>query len=252
MNRLLWGIAFCSLFMAEISETKAFSPFQSFALQTSLPISLVDSTEEDSISTLEVSCLLNGLVNVQKSVPEIQVALHLSSTNNFTETALYVGLKKAYLHKETVAMLAQANSNLKAIHPGYSILILDAAQPFSVQKKLAILATQKLDKSNFNHLETGKKPGIKCYGVAVDVTIVDEKGTPLDMGTNYFAFEPQVQPKMESKYLKSNTLTETQVNNRLLLRKVMTEAGFIQSDSKWWQFESVPRKAAAKKYQALE
>lgn len=212
----------------------------------------IDSLEEDSISTLEVSCLLNGMVNVQKTLPQVNVALHFSTTNNFTQKAISAGLKKAYLQKETVAQLAKAAQLLKERHPEYQFLILDAAQSFSHQKIIYNAASQLGQSVAFNHLPSPKKPSEKAYGIALDITLVDSLGQPLDMGSNYFEFHQKVQPKLEAKLMKKGTLTPEQLKNRLLLRSVMTEAGFVQNETKWWQFEAMTKNAASKKYPVLE
>ena len=68
-------------------------------------------------------------------------------------------------------------------------------------------------------------------GAAIDLTIVDEKKASIDMGSTIgqlieIAKVPTVSPG----------LTEEQQDNRLLLREIMTLAGFAPYDFEWWHF----------------
>lgn len=234
------------------STSNSFAPSPAYFEHHQLLLQQPDSTTEDSVSTLEVNFLLGGLVNVQKTLPEISVDLKFATPENFTKSIVYNGLKKAYLQKEVVAQLEVALANLKAIHPNYNLLIYDATQPHSAQQKIWDSALKLNLEKGTNHLSNPKKSSIQNYGVAVDITIVDENGKPLDMGTDYFEFSLIAKPKLEDKFLKNKQLTQQQLDNRQLQRQTMEAAGFIPSDTKWWQFEAMSLKAAAKKYSRLE
>jgi len=97
-----------------------------------------------------------------------------------------------------------------------------------------------------------KAGSIHNYGCAVDITISDMSGTRLDMGTPLDFFGELAQPRYEEKFLKEGKLTEEQVANRRLLRKVMYAAGFQGIKNEWWHFEAFDKKHIRKTYSIVE
>ncbi|MBE3108916.1 MAG: hypothetical protein IMZ46_00135 [Acidobacteria bacterium] len=87
---------------------------------------------------------------------------------------------------------------------------------------------------------------------AIDLTIIDEKGLELDMGTTFDYFGDLAQPRWENAFLKKGVLTANQVLNRRLLRKVMTEAGFISIPSEWWHYDAFPAAEVRKRFKLIE
>ncbi len=67
-------------------------------------------------------------------------------------------------------------------------------------------------------------------GVAVDVTLVDEGGQDLDMGTRFDTMDAA------SHLLAAGHSTGVQ-RNRFLLLGIMKLAGFIELNEEWWHFE---------------
>ena len=72
------------------------------------------------------------------------------------------------------------------------------------------------------------------------------------MGTDYDHFGVLAWPIKEKEMLKQKRLNQNQVNNRQLLRKVMSKAGFYNLKTEWWHFNSLSRSAASKKYSIIE
>jgi D-alanyl-D-alanine dipeptidase len=66
--------------------------------------------------------------------------------------------------------------------------------------------------------------------VAVDLTLVDEQGQNLDMGT---AFDAMV----EQSHHFHPSLTPVVHRNRFLLLGIMTQAGFQSLDEEWWHYQ---------------
>ena len=97
-----------------------------------------------------------------------------------------------------------------------------------------------------------KSGSIHNYGSAVDLTVVDEKGVPLDMGTPYDFFGDLAQPKYENKFLKEGKLTQKQIENRKILRKSMENAGFKNISNEWWHFDAFPRAITKKRFKIIE
>jgi D-alanyl-D-alanine dipeptidase len=60
------------------------------------------------------------------------------------------------------------------------------------------------------------------------------------MGTPFDGFTALVEPRLEAEFLASGALSASQIDNRLLLRKVMTQAGFHVLPIEWWHFDALP------------
>jgi D-alanyl-D-alanine dipeptidase len=81
--------------------------------------------------------------------------------------------------------------------------------------------------------------------------VADEKGKPLEMGTKYDFFGEMAYPKEEARLLKEGKLTKKAIDNRLILRKAMMQAGFTAIDYEWWHFNAFSRKTAKQMFQVI-
>ncbi len=184
-----------------------------------------------------------------KNSDAIALDLRYATANNFTGKNLYGVFNRAFLHKIAADKLAHAAANLKAAQPKYRLLILDALRPRSVQ----YLLWEKVRGTDQQKYVANPKGGsIHNFGFAVDITIVDASGKELDMGTAFDDFTPLAQPVLEEQFLKSGRLTQQQIQNRHLLRKVMEDAGFIQLPLEWWHFEALAKTEVKKNYFIVE
>ena len=75
---------------------------------------------------------------------------------------------------EAAKALLQAQKRLKELYPGYSLIIYDAARPMSVQQKMWNVV--KGTSQNIYVSNPARGGGLHNYGLAVDVSIADEKG----------------------------------------------------------------------------
>lgn len=114
-----------------------------------------------------------GLVNVGRMDPTLKIDLMYTRADNFTGKVLYEDLQKAYLHPEAAKALLQAQKRLKELYPGYSLIIYDAARPMSVQQKMWNVV--KGTSQNIYVSNPARGGGLHNYGLAVDVSIADEK-----------------------------------------------------------------------------
>jgi D-alanyl-D-alanine dipeptidase len=191
-----------------------------------------------------------GLVDISTIDDTIQVDLVNSDPkNNYFRENYYNGLDKAYLRKEVAIKLSKAQKILKAKHPKYSLLILDAARPRSVSKKMY----EKMKGTKFEkYVANPQKGSMHNYGIAVDITIVDEKSKELDMG-----FSPFRKSNLElywqfAKMKIGFKLNKRQTENRMLLSDTMKKAGFFPLSYEWWHFNGMPKQQARKKYKIIE
>lgn len=190
-----------------------------------------------------------GLVDVTELDSSLAVKLMYTQADNFTGEVLYDDLSEAYLHPDAAHALVKAQRALKKLHPSYSLLIYDAARPMSVQKKMwnVVKGTAKYKYvSNPN-----RGGGLHNYGLAVDISIQDSLGQPLPMGTKVDHLDAEAHITQESELVRNGKMSETERQNRILLRKVMKEAGFRALPSEWWHFNFCSRDVARQKYKLI-
>ena len=189
-----------------------------------------------------------GLIDVRTLDFNIRVVLPYSSSDNFTGQVLYESSQYAYLQPDVAAMLAKASKLLREKYPKYYLLVMDAARPLSVQQKMwdAVKGTP-----NNIYVANPRKTGLHNYGAAVDVTITNEYGVELDMGTPFDFFGLEAQPAKEAEMLKQRKLTQEQLDNRQILRNVMNKAGFITYQREWWHFNACNLAEAKNKYKVI-
>lgn len=208
--------------------------------------------DEDSViktTTFEQSLEKQGLINIQSLDPTIQVELKYATTDNFTKQALYDELKDAYLHPIAASKLVVAQKLLKEIDDSLSLRIYDAVRPLSVQRKM-YKVVQNTPYSKY--VANPERTGLHNYGIAVDLTICDVDGNPLDMGTEFDFFGRVAGINEEEILIKEGKLTRLQVNNRNLLRKVMTDAGFLTIRGEWWHFNAISLSEAKKNTKLID
>ncbi|MDR0575418.1 MAG: M15 family metallopeptidase [Tannerella sp.] len=192
-----------------------------------------------------------GLMDVCFWEPSIQSYLVYTTGDNFTGKPLYNSrLTKAWLHPRAVKMLIRAQDILRKERPDLFILIYDAARPIEVQRTMAEWA----EKTNNEYYvaDPAVGGGLHNYGMAVDVTLVDEKGEWLPMGTPFDFFGPEAHTDKEDDLLKRRRLTPSEYKNRKLLRRIMEEAGFTSIASEWWHFNACSREEAKEKYLLID
>ena len=199
----------------------------------------------------ELSMQKQGLVEVTSQVPGVLVELKYATADNFMKKDVYGCLTHAYLQKETMAKLKKAQTLLEKEHPGYHLLIYDAARPLSKQWELWNTLTEYPPAKRRTYVADPKEHSIHNYGSAIDLTVADEKGNPLEMGTKYDFFGELAYPKEEARFLKAGKLSQKAIENRLILRKAMTQAGFTAIDYEWWHFNAFSRKVAKQLFQVV-
>lgn len=168
--------------------------------------------------------------------PHVRLDLRYASFQNISGHDLYCGATRAYLQKEAAVKLRKAIRILAKECDGCSFVIFDASRPVYAQAKLreTVVGTPFAD-----YVSNPKRGSVHNFGHALDLTIADSAGIPLDMGCDFDSFEDRAGERGEALALKEGTLTETQVQNRKFLRRIMKEAGFLPLPSEWWHFNSI-------------
>jgi D-alanyl-D-alanine dipeptidase len=207
----------------------------------------IDTSKVDSKKRI----LIDSLVDIRSINPEIQVDLKYATSDNFMKMKLYDRLKNAYLQKDVAERLSNCQKLLSQIKSGYRLLVYDAVRPVSVQQKMwdALDSIPPNERGKF--VSNPQNRSLHNLGAAVDLTIIDERGVPLDMGAGYDDIRKIAYPALEQEFLAKGELSEKQITNRELLRKVMKSQGFRPLETEWWHFNACSRQEGKAKYKVL-
>lgn len=213
-------------------------------------------------ANFDAKMLEYGLVDVQTLDEEIGVELKYATEDNFVGKNMYGTLKKAYLLPHFARKVVQAQRILREQHPDYSLLIYDAARPLSVQLEMR----QAVEGTPYTvYVADGTRGGRHNYGVAVDLTIVDGKGKPLDMGAEFDDFTQKAwvgeknafslaEYKVYVEMLRRKGLiSDEAARNRTLLLEIMDSVGLRPYVREWWHYqEKISMPATRERYKLLE
>jgi len=198
----------------------------------------------------EQELIRNGLLDASKHVKNLHIDIRNSSTNNFLGKDVYGNFCKCYLQPDVVNKLAKAAQMLDTIAEGIHLLALDCARPLSVQQKMwDALEMPAAEKGKY--VSNPANHSVHNYGAAIDITLCDETGKELDMGTPYDFFGPEAYPYAENDMVAKGKLTEDQVNRRRLLRRILESQRFRNVAHEWWHFNLYTREVAKKKFKVI-
>ena len=188
-----------------------------------------------------------GLVNVYTLDSSLKIEIRYSTPENFIGKDMYGDFAACYLQKDVAEKLIKAHRLLHDRFPYYRFVIFDGARPVSIQQMM----WDSVDLPPGERQKYLSNPGnysLHYFGAAVDLSIVDEDGRELDMGTPYDYFGTEAHPRNEQALYSEGKLTALQIMNRELLRSVMREAGFSGIETEWWHFNSCSRASATEIY----
>lgn len=223
-----------------------------------LLVAVIDTLPADSLLQNEIPADTEtekrmramGMVDIQEVDASIRVYLVYATSDNFVGKTLYRDIHKAFMLPETARRLTIAQQRLKALRPDLGLMVYDAARPMSVQQEMWN-QVRGTDKRIFvSNPKNGG--GLHNYGAAVDLTIADSSGQPLSMGSDFDYFGDEARPDREEAMLRQGRISESDLTNRRLLRRVMTGAGFKVLPTEWWHFNLITRPEAREKLQVID
>lgn len=195
---------------------------------------------------LESSFIRNGQVWLYYIDSTIRHGIHDFPHHEKLKLNSYGALYAVYLPEEVCKAMSKAQQELKKEYPYYDLVVLDGTRAahvdsmvFDTCHKLSTGRTGTYNSNNPHH-----------YGAAVDVGIMNEKGILQSMGSGFNIFEEYglLDP------FKKDTLgpIQRELANCMLLKKVMTAAGFRASSVNYWHFEYGPLSDAKTKFRRIQ
>lgn len=162
-----------------------------------------------------------------------------------------------WLRQSVVKALQQAQQQLHKAHPNWQIQVFDAYRPILVQQFMVDYTAQQLAQQQgvlLNCLDEAAKqvllervyqfwalpshdpktPPPHSTGAAIDITLINDAGQPVEMGSPIDEVSERSCPNHFQKF--TDPLSQTVHRNRSLLRQCMSSAGFQQHPNEWWHF----------------
>lgn len=150
----------------------------------------------------------------------ILLDIRYATDNNFVGEKMY-DCGRCFLRPEAALALVKAQDYLK--EKGYGLLVYDCYRPRPFQQRL-------WDKvPDARYVTPPSKGSMHNRGLAIDLTLLKEDGSVVNMGTDYDYFG-------ERAYQTYKDLPEDVLAHRSLLNEAMAKVGFQPIRTEWWHF----------------
>jgi D-alanyl-D-alanine dipeptidase len=185
-------------------------------------LSLLSCKSQTIVADVKNESIVNDttFVNLKDYSKYFVYDMKYASSDNFLKAKVY-DCAECFLRLKTVK--AMLNANMVFMKKGYKIKIFDCYRPLDIQKRMWKIVP------NPSYVADPSKGSIHNRGGAVDITLVDANGLPLDMGTTFDFFG------VEASHSYQNLSQEIKAN-RELLKTIMIQNGFNSLDSEWWHY----------------
>jgi D-alanyl-D-alanine dipeptidase len=150
----------------------------------------------------------------------IVVDMKYATTDNFVSEKMY-DCGRCFLRPEVADAIQKIHKELQG--EGLGLKVYDCFRPRPIQWKL----WEKVPDPRF--VSDPKKGSMHNRGAAVDLTLVDQNGKELDMGTKFDYFGKEAYPSYTD-------LPDTVLNNRKRLSEIMLSNGFKAISTEWWHY----------------
>ena len=163
-------------------------------------------------------------------------------------------MRHAFARWQVAGMLRAA---ARLLPRSYRLMIWDSWRPIALQEEIFVRHRETLRRRHPEYDEARLIRETEAYvsipsrdpaapaphstGGAVDLTICDAAGFPLQMGTDFDHFGPEAATRyFEEKAERGETLSDAEreaLTNRRFLYHVMTQQGFTNYREEWWHFD---------------
>ena len=184
---------------------------------------VAQSGKNFSTSELNQNVSDTTFVNIKEYSSDFVFEMKYATDDNFLKAKVY-DCGECYLRLKTIKSLINANNAFRK--KGFRIKLFDCYRPLSIQKKMWEIV------SNPVYVANPSKGSIHNRGGAVDVTLVDNDGNELDMGTSFDFFGEKASHNFKD-------LPDEIIKNRKLLKKIMRRNNFKSFDSEWWHYNLI-------------
>ena len=186
--------------------------------------------------------LPEGFCYLHEVIDDLILDMRYAGTHNFVGDVID-GYEAPYaiMTVEAANALKEAADEFRQL--GYRIMVFDAYRPQRAVRHFVRWAYDEDDKRMQEEFYPEFKKKIlmvdqgyiarnssHCRGSAVDLTLTDMEGNPLDMGTGFDYFGKKA-------WHGAKGMTEEQEKNRELLKEIMEKHNFRFYEKEWWHYK---------------
>lgn len=191
----------------------------------------IDSIQED-ISVIDKTPIIpfspdydtTQWTDLQLLDSSIIIDMRYATSNNFVNEKMY-NCGRCFLRPVVAKAIVAAHQQLQK--KGLGLKMFDCYRPRPIQQKL-------WDKvPNPSYVTPPKKGSMHNRGTAVDLTIVDQNGKELDMGTGFDFFGKEAHHTYQGH-------SKEILDNRKLLRQIMQDYKLDGIRTEWWHYYYAP------------
>jgi len=170
-----------------------------------------------------------ALVDVHRVDPSIRVEMPYATDANFTGVRLYP-VERCLLRRAVAERLVRVQRRLRA--QGLGLMLWDCYRPFAVQQRLWALVPDARYVAE-PVITNGRPAGGSKHnrGAAVDATLVDAAGHPLEMPSGFDDFTPRA-------WRGSAEASTEGRRNAERLEAAMVAERFEPLATEWWHFDA--------------
>ncbi len=178
-----------------------------------------------------------GLVDIQRLDASIVAWLKYATADNFVGKVLYHEKFGIYAEPRLAHAVAKVSGDLHRLYPGYNLVVLDAARPVSVQKEMFDLVAGTPYERYIADPYSRWKGGFHNFGMAVDISIADNNGDLLDMGSGFDEFCELSHVGSEYRLFMEGKLSAEAYKNRMLLYALTSANSLMPYPYEWWHYQ---------------
>jgi D-alanyl-D-alanine dipeptidase len=159
---------------------------------------------------------------------------------NVFKTAIYHDCAKLWLHTDLAAITVKAAQHLKSSF-GYTLVLKDGLRPVEAQAKVWETDIMKAH-PEWAERHLFARPGMGGHprGMAIDVSVLNADGSPVDMGVpfDYFSEDPDVNPAARDYTgFPANILKNRQdLESAFVMAAESLGLPLYPLHSEWWDF----------------
>jgi zinc D-Ala-D-Ala dipeptidase len=169
-----------------------------------------------------------SLIDLAGVAAGVRFDLRYARADNFTGVAVYP-VARCLLRGDIAARVARVQARLAA--DGFGLLVWDCYRPFSVQERFWQLVPDARYVAEPVRRDGVPVSGSKHnHGAAIDLTLVDAGGRPLEMPTDFDDFSARAHRDAPSASPAAHA-------NAARLEAAMVAEGFTPLPTEWWHFD---------------
>lgn len=164
------------------------------------------------------------LVDISTVNPSIVLDMRYATANNFLNRKMY-SVARCALRASVAEKLSRVQEELQQM--GLGLKVYDCYRPLSVTQQMWDVLPDP------RYVANPARGSRHNRGAAVDLTLIDQYGTELEMPTDFDDFTERA-----ARDYRGSDVSDRARRNSQILEDVMTKHGFVPLVTEWWHFDA--------------